>query len=101
MTPENQKFVKECAVLAKHVSTLYENDSGLVSIDPTFGIPSVHLMEDRFLNFFGDSFEVVDRKGSQFPWRLVHTENGVIFFCITERNPKVRASGQLDRMEVS
>ena len=87
MTPENKNFVEECADLAKRYSALYEELSGFVSIDPIEG-PSVHLMDDRFLNCFGDSFEVVERKDNKFPWKLVHVENGVEFFCISDKNPK-------------
>ena len=87
MTPESKKFVEECADLAKRYSALYEELSGLVSIDSIEG-PSVHLMDDYFLDCFGDSFKAVSRKDSQFPWKLVHMENGVQFFCITDRNPK-------------
>ena len=87
MTPESKKFVEECADLAKRYSALYEELSGLVSIDSIEG-PSVHLMDGYFLDCFGDSFNAVSRKDSQFPWKLVHMENGVQFFCITDRNPK-------------
>lgn len=88
MTPENKKFVNECAKLAKRFSALYEQDTGLCSIDSAIDIPTVQMTDNHFLNYFGDSFEVVDRKSSQFPWKLVHMENGVQFFCITDRNPK-------------
>ena len=91
MTPESKKFVKECAGLAKRFSALYEECAGLVSIDSRVEGPSVHLIADYFLNCFGDSFEAVDRKDNQLPWKLVHMENGVQFFCITDRNPKERA----------
>lgn len=46
------------------------------------------LLDDDFLRYFGDSFEVVDRHDEDFPWKLVHRENGVIFFCITDKNIK-------------
>ena len=93
MTPENKNLVNECADLAKRFTALYEGCVGLVSIDsiverPSVHLPAVHLTSDYFLNCFGDSFEAVDRKDSQFPWKLVHMENGVQFFCITDRNPK-------------
>lgn len=48
MTPENKNFMEECADLAKRYSALYEELSGLVSIDSIEG-PSVHLMDDCFL----------------------------------------------------
>lgn len=86
MTPEIKNFLKECADIAKRFSALYESDLGLCSIDSTGEGPRVHLMEDRFLSFF-DSFEVVDRYDSEFPWKLIHVENGVTFFCLAERNP--------------
>ena len=87
MNEESKKFIDECADLAKRYSALYEELSGLVSVGSE-ECPSVHLMDDCFLNCFGDSFEAVKRKDSQFPWKLVHMENGVKFFCISSENPK-------------
>ena len=88
MNPEHKKFLDECASLAKRFNRLYEADAGLCSVDRINGKAAVLLLEDHFLRYFGDSFEVVDRKDSQFPWKLVHMKNGVQFFCITDKNPK-------------
>ena len=88
MNPEHKKFLNECACMAKRFNLLYAADTGLCSVDSRNGKAAVMLADNHFLRYFGDSFEVVDRKDSQFPWELVHMENGVQFFCITEKNPK-------------
>ena len=53
------------------------------------------LLDDDFLRYFGDSFEVEDRHDEEYPWKLVHRENGVSFFCITDRN--IKAGGSFQR----
>ena len=88
MNPEHEKFLKECACLAKRFNRLYEADAGLCSVDSNNGEARVMLLDDDFLRYFGDSFEAEDRHDEDFPWKLVHRENGVIFFCITDKNIK-------------
>ena len=88
MTPENKKFLNECACLAKRFNRLYEAYAGLCSVDSNNGEARVMLMDDDFLRYFGDSFEVVDRHDEEYPWKLVHIENGVQFYCLSAKNPK-------------
>ena len=88
MNPEQEKFLNECADLAKRFKQLYEADAGLCSIDSDIGDARVMLLDDDFLRYFGDSFEVEDRHDEEYPWKLVHRENGVVFFCITDKNIK-------------
>ena len=95
MNPEQEKFLNECADLAKRFKQLYEADAGLCSIDSDIGDARVMLMDDDFLRYFGDSFEVLDRHDKEYPWKLVHRENGVSFFCITDRN--IKAGGSFQR----
>ena len=97
MNPEQKKFLNECADLAKRFNRLYEAGAGLCSIDSDIGDARVMLMEDDFLRYFGDSFEVKDRHDKEYPWKLVHRENGVSFFCITDRN--IKAGGSLQRRD--
>lgn len=88
MNPKHKKFLDECASLAKRFNRLYEADAGLCSVDSRDGKAVVMLLDDDFLRYFGDSFEAEDRHDEDFPWKLVHRENGVIFFCITDKNIK-------------
>ena len=74
--------------MAKRFNRLYEADAGLCSVDSRNGKAVVMLLDDDFLRYFGDSFEAEDRHDEDFPWKLVHRENGVIFFCITDKNIK-------------
>ena len=95
MNPEQEKFLNECADLAKRFNRLYEADAGLCFVDSCFGEARVMLTDDDFLCYFGDSFEVEDRHDEDYPWKLVHRENGVSFFCITDRN--IKAGGSFQR----
>ena len=97
MNPEQKKFLNECADLAKRFNRLYEADDGHCSVDSYFGEARVMLMEDDFLCYFGDSFEVENRHDEEYPWKLVHRENGVSFFCITDRN--IKAGGSFQRRD--
>ena len=95
MNPEQEKFLNECADLAKRFNRLYEAGAGLCFVDSCFGEARVMLTDDDFLCYFGDSFEVEDRHDEAYPWKLVHRENGVSFFCITDRN--IKAGGSFQR----
>ena len=95
MNPEQKKFLNEWADLAKRFKQLYEADAGLCFVDSCFGEARVMLTDDDFLCYFGDSFEVEDRHDEEYPCKLVHRENGVSFFCITDRN--IKAGGSFQR----
>ena len=88
MITKSEGFVKDCSWIAKIFSILYQSGMGLCGIDCKDGTPCVQLLYGGFMQLFGDSYEVVDRHDEEYPWKMVHRENGVIFFCITGKNIK-------------
>ena len=82
----NDVLLYRLVKLSKECFELY-NESGLCSIDPFGGKPTVQILSEDFRKMFNSNtgVELRHRGSSDCPWERSVMVDGVRFFCISDK----------------